>query len=232
MLLSFGRHGDSKSRAFARMMHEQHRELDAARWADLMERLGLDRNQGTFEQLQDAYAEKHRHYHTSEHIRQCLHVLDEARHLAREPDEVELALWFHDAVYATRSKRNEAKSAAWAVKFLRKNGADAPRAQRVHDLIMATKHDVAVDNPDAALVVDVDLSILGADSEAFERFERNVRKEYWWVPGDLFRKTRAAILQSFLDRGSVYMTAYFRARAEHRARRNVANAILALQEKQ
>ena len=193
-----------------------------------MSRLGLASNLDTFERLQTAYAEKHRHYHTSEHINDCLLKLDEVRHLAQQPDEVELALWFHDAVYATRSKKNEAKSAAWAMKFLAGNSVDPRRVRRVYDLIMMTRHDAPVDDPDGALTVDVDLSILGADEETYARFERNVRKEYWWVPVELFKRTRVSILQSFLDRDSVYGTDHFRREAESQARKNLATAVVAL----
>jgi len=206
--------------------------LDARRWADLMSRLALANNLDTFERLQAAYAEKRRHYHTSEHIQQCLLKFEEVSHLAQRPAEVELALWFHDAVYATRSKKNEAKSAAWAMKFLADGGADPETAQRVHDLIMATKHDAPAPSADGTVLVDIDLSILGADAETFTHFEQNVRREYWRVPGDLFRKTRAAILQSFLDRSSVYGTVYFRQKVEANARRNLATAIAVLAERE
>ena len=190
-----------------------------------MDRLRIGQNLETFEKLRAAYGERHRHYHTGEHINQCLAELDSVRHLAHEPDEIELALWFHDAVYVTRSKDNEAKSAKWAIEFLAHNAVDAGRAQRVHALIMATTHDASPDDPDARLLIDIDLSILGADQESFDRFEENVRKEYWWVPRPLFRRTRATILQSFLDRSSVYGSAYFRDRLENAARRNLAMAI-------
>jgi predicted metal-dependent HD superfamily phosphohydrolase len=202
--------------------------LDRSRWIALMERLHLAQNLDTFERLRAAYSEKHRHYHTSEHINQCLAELDRVRQIAQEPDEVELALWFHDAIYATRSKRNEAKSAAWAAEFLASNGFDPLRAGRIRDLIMATTHDASVRDPDAMLLVDIDLSVLGADRATYARFEENVRKEYSWVPAMLFRRTRAAILQSFLDRPSVYATAAFRDRLERAARDNLRSAIATL----
>ena len=204
--------------------------MDALRWRALMHRLRIGENLDTFEKLRAAYAEIHRHYHTGEHINQCVAELDGVRHLAREPDEIELALWFHDAVYVTRSKNNEAKSAKWATEFLNANAVDQERAQRVRNLVMATKHEASVDDGDAELLIDIDLSILGADRETFERFEKNVRKEYWWVPSMLFGRTRATILQSFLDRSSVYATAHFRDRLESAARRNLAMAIRALLE--
>jgi predicted metal-dependent HD superfamily phosphohydrolase len=202
--------------------------LDKSRWAGLMERLGLAQNLDTFERLQAAYAERHRHYHTSEHINQCLDELDRVRQVAQEPDEVELALWFHDAIYVTRSNKNEAKSADWAAEFLAKDGVDSKRIKRVHDLIMATTHDASAPDPDAMLLVDIDLSILGADRQVYVRFEENVRKEYSWVPGVLFRRTRANILQSFLNRPSVYATENFRDRLEEAARRNLRLAIAEL----
>jgi predicted metal-dependent HD superfamily phosphohydrolase len=190
-----------------------------------MERLRIGANLDAFDRLCAAYGERHRHYHTSEHIEHCLDELDKARHLASEPDEVELALWFHDAVYVTRASDNERKSAEWAAEFLAANGVDQHRIERVRGLIMATTHAASADGPDAELLVDIDLSILGADREIYASFERDVRKEYRWVPGPLFRRTRAKILESFLTRSSVYSTAYFRERLESAARENLARAI-------
>src|SRR5678809_692845 len=66
---------------------------------------------GWYEQLTDAYAEPHRCYHTQQHIAECLEEFDEARHLARDPVAIELALWFHDAVYNPRAADNEEQSA-------------------------------------------------------------------------------------------------------------------------
>jgi predicted metal-dependent HD superfamily phosphohydrolase len=199
--------------------------LDRERWTALMGRLGLGENPDTFERLHAAYSEKHRHYHTSAHIDQCLAELDRTRQLAQEPDEVEVALWFHDAIYATRSSKNEAKSARWASEFLAKNGVDPARVGRIRDLILATVHAAPARDLDALLLVDIDLSILGADRDTYGRFEENVRKEYSWVPSLLFRRTRAGILRSFLDRPSIYGTEYFRDRLEAPARENLRLAI-------
>ncbi len=77
--------------------------MDENRWLALMAQLGLQDNRDQWRALQNAYAEKHRHYHTDEHIAACLHHLDVTWHLAENPVEIELALWFHDAIYKPRS---------------------------------------------------------------------------------------------------------------------------------
>ena len=49
-------------------------------------------------------------------------------------------------------------------------------------------------SPDAQLLVDIDLSILGSPAERFERYDQDVRKEYAWVPGFRYQEARAQVL--------------------------------------
>ncbi len=202
--------------------------MNRALWDELMGRLGLGPNAEMFERLEAAYAESHRHYHTSEHIDFCLDLLHEDRALAPHPDRVELAIWFHDAIYKTSSKKNEEKSADLARSFLLENGVDSAIAESVYGLILATTHDAPVTGTDAEVLVDIDLAILGSDEETFWRFEKNVRKEYQWVPSFLYRKERRKVLESFLDRQSIYACDSFRSRFEAQARMNIESAIARL----
>lgn len=190
--------------------------------------LGLPEETETFGALVTAYSEKHRHYHSSKHIDHCLRELDSALNIADEAAEVELALWYHDVVYDPYSSDNEERSADWACSLLNRHNVRAARVERVRALILATRHAAPATIPDAQLVVDVDLSILGADAAAYAVFEADVRKEYRWVPAIMFRRKRAEILESFLERPSIYNTEPFRARYELRARHNLAAAIRAL----
>ena len=81
---------------------------------------------------------------------------------------------------------------------------------------------------DAQLLADVDLSILGREAEVFWRYEENIRKEYAWVPEDLFRRERVRILRGFLDRQHIYYHEEYRERFEARARVNLEQAIARL----
>ena len=141
---------------------------------------------------------------------------------------MQLALWFHDAIYDTRAQDNEERSAIWAADSLRGAGVREDVAARVHALVMVTKHAAVPSGADAELLVDVDLSILGAPEARFAEYERQVRREYAWVPEDAFRRARARVLESFLARPRIYSTRWFERRLEERARANLARSIAEL----
>ncbi len=198
------------------------------RWHALMQRLGLPPCDEVHRALEAAYAEKHRRYHTAAHIRAMLRHLDDVRDRVQRPDALELAIWFHDAVYKTRSAHNERDSADWARDFLLHNGAQAELAEHVHGLIMATEHRSEVSSEDAGWMLDIDLSILGTEPSVYDAFERAVRAEYRWVPWFVYRKKRRAVLASFLHRSRIYHSEYFYSRLQQQARDNLVRAMNAL----
>ena len=181
-----------------------------------------------YERLALAYAEPHRPYHNQQHIAECLAEFDGARHLARQPVAVEMALWFHDAVYDPKASDNEEQSAALAKRCLEGAGLH-PLATTVAELVMATQLHVAGATPDASLVVDVDLSILGQSEARFAEYEAQIRKEYGWVPKPTFNSKRKEILLGFLGRPHIYATEFFAARYEEKARRNLEQSIRKLE---
>jgi predicted metal-dependent HD superfamily phosphohydrolase len=207
--------------------------LMARRWLELWQRLGAERSADgaladEFATLTKRYAEKHRHYHTARHIAECLAHFDGARALCAHDAEVELALWFHDAIYEPRAKDNEEKSAAWAGRVMHGAGLPPDACRRVCALILKTCHDALPETPDEQVLIDIDLAILGADAPRFDAYEREVRAEYGWVPDFIFRRKRREVLQGFLARPSIYSTAHFANRLEKKARENLARSLSAL----
>lgn len=190
-----------------------------------MTALRFNHNEAVFQSLTAAYAQKHRHYHTAVHIGACLQQLDRCTQQAEQPAEIEIALWFHDAIYRPLSGDNERKSAEWASQFMIENSATHEAVARVHELIMVTRHNIETKTKDQALLVDIDLSILGTDEKTYSRFEEAVRREYRLVPTPLYRRKRAEILNSFLLRPTIYRNEPFRSELELQARANLANAI-------
>ena len=177
---------------------------------------------GIRDELLAAWSEAQRHYHTLRHLQDCLALLEPSLELAEHPHEVEVALWFHDAVYDPKAADNERRSADWADVALAAAGVGTEARQRVHALVMATRHAAEPVGADAELLVDIDLSILGADRQRFEEYEREVREEYAWVPGPVFRHKRRGLLGEFLARPRLFATEVFHARFEAPARANLS----------
>ncbi|MDR6729974.1 putative metal-dependent HD superfamily phosphohydrolase [Delftia lacustris] len=196
-----------------------------ASWQHAWSALGASAPQPVLTELLQSYSEPQRHYHTLQHLGEAMGLLQPVLGLAAHPGEVALALWFHDAVYQTQAKDNEARSADWAVAVVRGQGLPADIAERVHGLIMATCHAAQPSGIDAQLLVDADLGILAADPLRFSEYELQVRAEYEWVPLPLYRAKRREVLLGFMQREAIYCTDWFRQRLEVRARRNLAQAL-------
>ena len=195
------------------------------KWHDLLQSLHVDRvlADRAFDEIRAHYESAGRHYHTLDHVR---HVLDTATSLAahtRHANAVYLAAWLHDVIYDSRASDNEERSADYAVRLCERLGI--PDGERVAALILATKTHTAGDDPDAQVLVDADLAILGADEAAYLRYAENIRKEYAWVPDDAYRAGRRRVLESFLGRPKLF---HFLSDRDDAARRNIAAEIARL----
>ena len=178
-----------------------------------------------YQDLVSLYSQPHRHYHNLRHIAECLTGFDSARRLAQQPVAVELAIWFHDAIYDTHAQDNEEKSAELATRRISEAGGDPHFSGSVRALIMATKtHDAAL-HPDAPLLVDLDLHILGQPDAQFREYEAQIRREYDWVAEAMFAARRAEILERFLARERIYTTDPFLTMYERQARTNLQNSL-------
>ena len=185
-------------------------------------------------ELAKLYEAEDRHYHDLGHIQAMLALAEEYRGLLDDPRAVEAAIWFHDAVYDSRAKDNEAKSAELAEKRLA-GRASSHRLARIAAMINATathqlppfRDEDALN--DAALLLDMDMAILGAEPAAFDAYEKAVRLEYGWVEEPMWRAGRSAVLKSFLTRPNIFYTQSFRDRFEARARQNLERSLAVLQ---
>lgn len=199
------------------------------RWNNLWRQFGVSEPEpGLLSSLLERYREAHRRYHTLQHLDACLAHFDAVREQAQHAEEVELALWFHDAIYQVRDASNEVLSAEWASSALLKVHVDTQSARRVHALIMVTNHQTEPRTPDEALLLDIDLAILGAPPAQFDAYEKQVREEFASIPEDAFRSGRRKILTMFMDRAPIYRTPGFRQRFEQQAKLNLGKSLSAL----
>lgn len=200
------------------------------RFSELWHRLGAtgSGNQA-FGDLAAAHAESGRAYHTLDHVLDCLARLDESSAAPEDRDLVEAAIWLHDVVYDPHRADNEVRSAEWASRTLGSAGISQATVERIRDLILLTAHSTPPSDPQAALLCDVDLSILGRDEREFDEYQRRIRREYAWVPEPLYRAGRARVLSAFQKRDRIYLTDYFHDRYERRARANLRRALIQLE---
>ncbi|MCA1248615.1 N-methyl-D-aspartate receptor NMDAR2C subunit [Massilia sp. MS-15] len=194
-------------------------------WTEDWARLNLTGTEAWLDRVLASHAEPSRHYHTLQHLEECLALFDQVAHLAEHPGEVAIALWFHDAVYVPLATDNEARSAAWASEALRTAGAPPALIERIQALVMATVHHDATADADAGLVIDIDLAILGAGPARFAQYEQQVRAEYAAVPAFPYRRKRNEILARLLARPVIYGTPDMHRRFEAQARMNLRHAI-------
>ncbi|MGA0599590.1 phosphohydrolase [Caulobacter sp. KR2-114] len=181
-------------------------------------------------ELRARYAEPHRRYHTATHIDDCLARLAEIADPGEAAQRVlTWAIWWHDAIYDPTRADNEAASAELARRDLPDLGASPAEVDEVARLILLTAgHSVAAGDRLGALMVSIDLSILGAAPAIYDAYAAAVRAEYAHVPAPAFRAGRSAVLQRFLAAPAIFAYPGFAARFEAAARANLARELATL----
>lgn len=196
------------------------------RWAKLWRKIAAkDDGLSVYQELVALYSEPHRHCHNLSHVGECLNEFDAARDLAQQPLAVELAIWFHDAIYDTHAMDNEEKSAELAKAQILAATQDIDVLASTFALVLATKTHDPLRHPDAPLLVDIDLSILGKPEPRFWEYEAQIRREYDWVPEAIYGAKRAEILERFLARERVFCTKHFFDQYEQQTRANLDASI-------
>jgi len=200
--------------------------IDAKTWAAFWQELGApDGAPELHRQLVKCWSEKHRHYHTLQHLRECFERFEELRGDAKSPPQIAVALWFHDGFYDPTQCNNEARSADWARNAALESGIGGPIADKLHAMVMATKHHGMPEDADTRLLVDIDLAIFGADVARFDESNAQVRREYAHVPEAEWLVGRGRVLRQFLERDRLYGTQRFHDMYEERARQNIRRAL-------
>ncbi len=201
------------------------------RWLALTTRLGIEADgaQSLGEMLVGAYTGPGRHHHDIGHVVEVLEAIEDLLGTPA-PVEAELAAWFHDAVYEGKAGDDERASAALARSELTNLAVDAGVIGRVAALVEATaSHTCEPADGVGAAFLDADLSVLGTDTDRYDRYVQAVRQEYSHLGDPAWRAGRAAVLASLLDRSHLFMSESGRQRWEARSRANLARELTALE---
>lgn len=195
-------------------------------WALTAKQLSLDEDttQNFYASLYDAYCEVQRHYHSIQHIVECLEHFHQIKTHLDDTLSVELAIWFHDVIYNPQANDNEQQSADYMLRML-ENVLGSEQIAKIYAWILATKAHASTTDTDLAYLLDIDLAILASDPMRFAEYERQIQQEYAWVEPSPYVKKRQQVLRHFLETQPLYQTPFFQKRYERQAKQNLAQAL-------
>jgi len=183
----------------------------------------IDESSAVFRKLKSGYNEPQRYYHTLNHIEHCLSQFDRIGSELKNPELLELIIWFHDFIYQPGAKDNELLSAEQFM-LMTNNIFDDQLRNTGYQHIMATLHDGSkITNSDTRILIDIDLSSLGLPWPEFMRDNKNLRREMAHVPNEQYYRNNSAFHRSLLARPNIYQTDYFRQNYESQARHNLTD---------
>lgn len=177
--------------------------------------------------IETHYTESNRQYHTLTHLNNLVQQLDLYQQLFDNWDTIIFAIAYHDVIYNSLKRNNEEKSAVFAEKALRTTTFPESEIERCKHLILATKKHEAFDTQ-TNFFTDADLSILGAPSEVYQNYTRQIRQEYKFYPDLLYIPGRRKVLQHFLAMSCIFKTEWFAQLYERQARMNIAYELTTL----
>ncbi|KAI9353878.1 hypothetical protein BDR26DRAFT_849387 [Obelidium mucronatum] len=178
--------------------------------------------------IETSYEEPHRSYHSKTHLEHIWHLFQtEVNDFEVEASLVLFAACFHDIIYDPKAKDDEERSAKLFEEFAKEAGLATSDVAVVSQLILATiKHEpIPSDSLICCLFLDLDLSILAADWNQYEKYSKGIRFEYLCYDDNKFRMGRSKVLERFLDRDCLYFTPKLREKWELKARQNISREL-------
>ncbi|MBF8964517.1 hypothetical protein I0P70_14785 [Pontibacter sp. FD36] len=199
------------------------KDLVKSAWEALCRRYSSDEEliRQLWDELEKGYTAKDRHYHNLAHIAYMLELADRYKQEPQQQDLLLFAIFYHDIVYKATRSDNEEQSAVIAAQRLHLLGIPEADILHVKEMIIATKAHQTNADYQTNLLLDLDLAILGADQERYDRYSEGVRKEYSIYPDLIYKPGRRKVLQHFLAQPHIYKTPAFQEAFEEKARANL-----------
>lgn len=189
-------------------------------WHELSQRLGLIDSEPLLQELLQRYQEPRRVFHRLSHLQQVIEPLV----TVEAPDWVQLAAWYHDAVYGPGRPWNERRSAALARRHLTAAGLAKEMTDRISGAILATASH-RTEDPDIQLLLDADLSVLGCLPQEYAVYSQRLQREYSVLPVALYRRGRQEFLRRMLSRVQIFHHPWFHHQFEAQARENLSTEL-------
>lgn len=144
------------------------------------------------------WGEKHRHYHTVNHLTQVLMDIENDYRFkdlsVNEKHALLLAAFFHDIVYDPKRQDNEEKTIEYFIRSYR--GHDPRMIDTVCEIIECTKHRKRPTNKLQRIMWDADNKGFTEGYETLLKNEKLIRKEFIHLSRKEYKEKRIAFLNS------------------------------------
>ena len=174
-----------------------------------------------WQEIEDNYSYKKRHYHTLQHLENLLQQLGAVKEYIKDWNMILFSMYYHDVIYNALKRTNEEKSAEFAQNRMQLIMVPKPRIENCVQQILATKEHGLCDDSDTNFFTDADLSILGMEWDVYSDYYKNVRKEYSLYPDIIYIPGRKKVLQHFLQMERIFKTDHFFKKFELQAKQNL-----------
>jgi len=178
-------------------------------WDCVCAELGMSPAPEIFTDLIAGYQNPNRGYHSLLHLWWVIKEAKKYMSVMENPAEVMMALFYHDAIYNPRipDTENVVLSLNRCMDVLRSGEISQNIRINISKIIMGTLHDKPPLSADEALARDIDLSmIIGFAPETIETL---MRKEYAFVPEDVYLIARKRVLKSFYLNDHLFLSQPF-----------------------
>lgn len=189
--------------------------------------------EGHHRDIISAYTQKHRGYHTLDHVTNCLELLRANSDLAADYDLIARVITYHDFFYDPKAEAGQ--NERWSAnEFKRQNDSyfDYNRREKGVEMILASARHFDptydTDDVDTALFLDIDVASFASSEDEQALIAAGIRKEYDFVPEDVYCATRAKLLRTLLNKQFIYRTERFCELYEAKARENIKREIARL----
>jgi predicted metal-dependent HD superfamily phosphohydrolase len=202
-----------------------------AQWHAFFPRRDRDLIAGIWAEVRDKYSEPQRFYHHLGHLVDLFEYWDRYYAHLHHPRVVGLVLVGHDVLYDIGAQDNEERSAVYTGERLERLGEDPATVSRVMELIrMTAVHACPRDDPDAALMLDMDMAIIGAPPNDYDRYAQAIEAEYSqiYAPEAFWRGRLSRFIDLLLQQPRLFKTDLFENALGPRARANLTREKQAL----
>lgn len=172
-------------------------------------------------EIKSNYTKAHRHYHTLSHLENLSQHLFDIKSKINNWNLILFSIYYHDIIYNPVKSNNEEQSADLAKQRMTKLGISPKEIELCKNQILATKAHSISNDTDTNYLLDADLSILGGDSETYNTYCKNIRKEYFIYPDFLYKRGRKKVIRYFLSMERIYKTDIFFNKYESKAKDNL-----------